>query len=451
MALSRVLVANRGEIAVRVIRAARDMGMESVAVFTEPDEQALHVAMADHSVGIGPPKAYLDVDRIVDAAREAGADAVHPGYGFLAENPRFAQACVDAGLVFVGPTADAIAAMGDKVAARRIAADAGVPTVPGSDGPVDGATARVVADEIGYPLVIKAAGGGGGRGIRVVDGPDALVGALSSGRREAEAAFGDPTMYVERFLPDARHVEVQVLGDGGAAVHLFERDCSLQRNRQKVVEESPSPALEPDVRDAMTGSAVRLAEAVDYHGAGTVEFLLDAATGEYFFLEMNTRIQVEHPVTELLTGVDLVGAQLRLASGEPLWLRQDDIATRGWALECRINAEDPANDFFPHPGIVRRLRLPSGPWVRVDTALTEGYEIPPFYDSMIGKIIVLGEDRPTAIDRCRRALDELVVAPIATTAPMLRDLLDDPAFRAGACSTTFLEQWITETWKEAAS
>jgi acetyl-CoA carboxylase biotin carboxylase subunit len=258
-------------------------------------------------------------------------------------------------------------------------------------------------------------------------------------------------MYVERFLPDTRHIEVQVLGDGGSAVHLFERDCSLQRNRQKVLEEGPSPALGPDVREAMTASAVRLAEAVDYHGAGTVEFLFDAGTGEFFFIEMNTRIQVEHPVTELLTGIDLVAAQLRLASGEPLWLDQDDITTRGWALECRINAEDPANDFFPHPGVVERLRLPSGPWVRVDTALTEGHEIPPFYDSMIAKVIALGEDRPTAIDRCRRALDELTVAPIATTAPMLRDLLDDPAFRAGTYSTTFLEQWITETWKEAAT
>jgi acetyl-CoA carboxylase biotin carboxylase subunit len=451
VSLSRVLVANRGEIAVRIIRAARDLGLETVAVYTEPDAQALHVSMADQAVGIGPAKAYLDSDRIVRAARDSHADAVHPGYGFLAENAGFARACAAAGLTFVGPSADAIAAMGDKVAARRIATAARVPTVPGSDGPVDAATARAVAEDIGYPLVVKAAGGGGGRGIRVVHGVDDLDGALAAGRREAQAAFGDATMYVERFLSDARHIEVQVLGDGAAAVHLFERDCSLQRNRQKVVEEGPSPVLAADLREAMAGSAVRLVESVGYHGAGTVEFLFDPATNAFFFIEMNTRIQVEHPVTEVLTGIDLVAAQLRLAAGEPLWLDQRDITVRGWALECRINAEDPANDFFPQPGVVERLRLPSGPWVRVDTALTEGCEIPPFYDSMIAKVIVTGEDRATAIDRCRRALDELTVAPIATTAPMLRALLDEPAFGAGDCSTTFLERWIDETWKDATT
>ncbi|CAN5758967.1 acetyl-CoA carboxylase biotin carboxylase subunit [soil metagenome] len=450
MTISRILVANRSEIAVRVIRAARDLGLETVAVHSEADADAAHVALADEAVEIGPAQAsrsYLDIDRLIDAATGTGANAIHPGYGFLSENAAFAQRCEDEDLTFVGPSAATIREMGDKVEARRIAADAGVPTVPGSDGAVDHDAARVVADEVGYPLLVKAAGGGGGRGIKVVDSTDALDDALTSARREAESAFGSGAVYLERFLPSARHIEVQVLGDGEHAVHLFDRECSLQRNRQKVVEEGPSPALGDARRGAITASAVRLAEAIGYRSAGTVEYLVDPDSGEFFFIELNTRIQVEHPATEMITGIDLVAAQLRIAGGEPLWLAQDDITRRGCAIECRINAEDPANDFFPSPGVIEQLTWPAGPWVRVDTALAAGDEVPPYYDSLIAKLIVLGGDRDQALARCRRALDELTIAPIQTTAPMLRALLDDDDVRAGDYSTTFLEQWV-EDWKE---
>jgi acetyl-CoA carboxylase biotin carboxylase subunit len=437
---------------VRVIRAAHDLGIEAVAVCSEADADATHVAMADDVVEIGPAqasKSYLDIDRIVGAAADAGADALHPGYGFLSENADLAQLCEDEGLTFVGPTAETIRRMGDKVAARRIAADAGVPTVPGSDGAIDLDAAAGVADDVGYPLLVKAAGGGGGRGIKVVDRADALHDALADARREAESAFGTGAVYLERFLPDARHVEVQVLGDGDAVIHLYERECSLQRNRQKVVEEAPSPALDDARRGALTASAVQLGEALGYRSAGTVEYLLDPASGEFFFIEMNTRIQVEHPITEAVTGIDLVAAQLRIAGGEPLWLTQNDVTRRGCAIECRINAEDPANDFFPSPGVVEELTLPAGPWVRVDTALAPGAEVPPFYDSLIAKLIVYGEDRDHAIARSLRAFDELHVGPITTTAPMLRALLDDELFRGGDYATTSLEPWVDQ-WKDTA-
>jgi acetyl-CoA carboxylase biotin carboxylase subunit len=444
--MKRVLVANRGEIAVRVIRAAHDLGLEAVAVHSDADTEAPHVRLADHAVAIGPApaaKSYLDIEAIVAAARASGADAVHPGYGFLAERADFARAVEAAGLAFVGPTPAAIDLMGDKAAARDAAARAGVPAVPGSDGAVDGAeAAAAVAARIGYPVALKAAAGGGGRGIRVVHDEEELHAGHRTAAREAGGAFGDDRLYVERFVERARHVEVQVLGDGQEVVHLGERECSLQRRRQKVVEEAPAPTLAPAVRAGLCEAAVALARSVGYRSAGTLEFLVDDKTGEFFFIEMNTRIQVEHPVTELVTSVDLIVEQLHIAAGEPLRLRQDDIAVRGCALELRINAEDPERNFMPSPGSVGRVRLPAGPWVRVDGWLESGGEVPPFYDSLLAKLIVWGEDRDTCLRRARRALSELEVEGVATTAPLLAELLDEPWFATGDFHTGALEQWL---------
>jgi acetyl-CoA carboxylase biotin carboxylase subunit len=397
-------------------------------------------------VEIGPPPAtrsYLDVAAIVEAARTTGAEAVHPGYGFLAERGDFAHACEAAGLRFVGPSAQHIALMGDKAAARQTARKAGVPTIPGSRAPVSGPDeAATIAEEIGYPVAVKAAGGGGGRGIRIVDDETALRHDLPLAAQEAARAFGDARVYIERFISPARHVEVQVLGDGDRAIHLYERDCSLQRRRQKVIEETPAPGLPAPTRDAMCRAAVALCDAVGYRSAGTVEFLVDAATTSFFFMEMNTRIQVEHPITELTCGVDLIAEQLRIAAGEPLGLTQDAIVPRGCAMELRLTAEDPEHDFQPSPGTVTDISLPAGPWVRVDTWVRQGTVVPPFYDSLLGKIVVWGEDRDRAIARGRRALRELSVEGVTTSAAMLDAVLDAPWFTGAELHTGALEQWL---------
>jgi acetyl-CoA carboxylase, biotin carboxylase subunit len=441
--MQKVLVANRGEIALRIVRACRELGLATVAVYSTADESALHVRRADEAVCIGPPRAtdsYLNADAILQAARATGADAVHPGYGFLAESAAFAAACRDAGLVFVGPSPAAIEALGDKAAARRLAQGAGVPTIPGSDGRATVEEALEAASEVGYPVLLKAAAGGGGRGIRPAADEGELAGLFGQAAQEAAAAFGDGSIYVEKLLVDARHVEVQVLGDEhGGLVHLFERECSLQRRRQKLLEESPAPGLGDATRTAMTEAACRLARAAGYTNAGTIEFLLDR-DGGFYFIEMNTRIQVEHPVTELVTGVDLVKEQLRVARGEPLRFAQDELELRGAAIEVRINAEDPARGFMPSPGEITALELPGGPGVRIDTAAFAGWRVPPFYDSLIAKLICYGTDRGEALARTRRALDELVVDGIATTIPFHLELLADPAIQAGDYHVELLEQ-----------
>ncbi|HET6551551.1 MAG TPA: biotin carboxylase N-terminal domain-containing protein [Solirubrobacter sp.] len=421
----RVLVANRGEIAVRVIRACRDVGFESVAVYTDADASAPHVRMADAAVALGGPRAYLDSEAIVGAAD--GCDAVHPGYGFLAENAAFARAVEDAGLRFIGPKPEHIDLMGDKAAARAAAARAGVPVVPGADGAV-ASVEEAVAAATKYPVVVKAAAGGGGRGIRIASDEAALRKAFAAAAREAGSAFGDDRVYVERFIERARHIEVQVFGD----VALGERECSLQRRRQKVVEEAPAPTYDAS---ELCAAAARLSASIGYRGAGTLEFLVDDASGDFFFIEMNTRIQVEHPVTELVTGVDLVAAQLL---GE-----LPSFTARGCALELRINAEDPANRFMPSPGTVESVVWPAGPWVRVDTWLEPGVEVPPFYDSLLGKLIVWAPDREQCIARARRALRELRVEGIKTTAPMLARLLEEDWFARGEFHTTTLEAWLS--------
>ncbi len=443
MSISTVLVANRGEIALRIVRACRELGLRSVAVYSDADAEAAHVRHADDAVHIGKSsasKSYLDAEAVLAAARSSGADAVHPGYGFLSERASFARAVADAGLVWVGPPADVIERMGDKAAARAVAAGAGVPVVPGSDELADSDAAVAAAAEIGYPVLVKAAAGGGGRGIRPAASDEELRRVVVEARREAASAFGSDAVYLERALPRPKHIEVQVVADGqGGVVHCFERDCSLQRRRQKVLEEAPAPGLDEGVRRAMCDAAVALAREVGYVGAGTVEFLLDTDSGEFFFIEMNTRIQVEHPVTELVTGLDLVALQLRVADGEPLPLAQDDIECRGVALEFRVNAEDPDDDFLPTPGEVTALELPGGPGVRVDTAIAAGDVIPPFYDSMVAKLAVWGPDRAAALARGRRALAEYRVEGIPTTIPLHRRLLDDPTVVAGTHDITFLE------------
>ena len=440
--MNKVLVANRSEIARRVIRACRELDYATVAVYSDADGDALHVREADEAVGIGKPKAresYLNVERLIEAARETGADAIHPGYGFLSESARFAEACAEAGITFVGPRAEAIAAMGDKVAARRLAGKAGVPVVPGGEASANG---ERVAEEIGYPLLVKAVAGGGGRGIRTVRDGDELQGALAVAAREAEAAFGDPSLYIEKLVEDARHVEVQVLGGSdGQVLHLFERECSLQRRRQKLVEEAPSPGLSARTREEMTAAAMRLAAAVGYTSAGTVEFLVDRDE-RFYFIEMNTRLQVEHGVTEMVTGVDLVREQLLAAAGEPLELSQDDVRIDGSAIEFRINAEDPERDFHPSPGRIEVAELPGGPGVRVDTAIYTGYSVVPFYDSLIAKLMVWAPTREQALRRGRRALGELRIDGIATTAPLHLRLVDDDRVRAGDVHTGYLEELL---------
>lgn len=445
-AAGKLLVANRGEIAVRVIRAARELGLGTVQVHSTADADSLAVRLADEAVAIGPPmasKSYLKIDAILDAARATGATAVHPGYGFLAENAGFAAAVEDAGLAWIGPSPEVIRRMGDKVAAREAAAAAGVPTVPGSDGRIEGIeAAHAVVERTGFPVMIKAAAGGGGRGIRIVRDAAEFDRLIPQASAEAQAAFGDGGLYVEKLVERARHVEVQILGDGTDVVHLWERECSLQRRRQKVWEEAPSPALSQDERETLCASAVALAKSVGYRGAGTLEYLYDDASGAFYFIEMNTRIQVEHPVTEMVTGLDLVREQIRVGLGQPLRWRQEDIPLRGCAIEVRINAEDPAADFRPHPGAVAGLVLPGGPGVRFDTMLYPGYVVPPFYDSMIGKLIVWDEDRPAAIARLARALGELEIDGLPTTKPLHLALAADDEVRAGRVDTAWLERWL---------
>ena len=446
--IRKLLVANRGEIAVRVIRAARELGIATVAVHSDADTDSLAVRLADQAVHIGPAqaaKSYLNVAAVLDAAVKSGADAVHPGYGFLSENAAFAEAVEAAGLVFVGPTPAAIRVMGNKSLARETAMKAGVPTVPGSDGVVDTVEQAVgVADTIGYPIMIKASAGGGGRGIRVAADADELRQQMMVAQTEAQAAFGDKAVYLERFIRRARHVEVQVLGDGTDVIHCYERECSLQRRRQKILEEAPSPALTPALREQLCASAVMLAKSVRYRGAGTLEYLFDDESRAFFFIEMNTRIQVEHPLTEMITGVDLVREMIRIAGGEPLRLKQSDIAIRGVAIECRINAEDPAKNFFPSPGKVGAVTLPGGPGVRIDSMLFAGYTIPPYYDSLLAKLVVHAADRPAAIARMKRALGELKVEGPKTTIALHLALMDDPQFRAARFDTNWLEGWLAQ-------
>jgi acetyl-CoA carboxylase biotin carboxylase subunit len=442
--LRRVLVANRGEIAVRVIRACHQAGAEAVAVYSEADADAMPVRMADDARLIGPPqpaKSYLDVDALIAAAKDAGADAVHPGYGFLSENAGFAQAVTSAGLTFVGPPASVIAVMGDKAKAREIAREAGVPLVPGSGLVESDDEAVAAAGQVGYPVLVKAAAGGGGRGIRPARDEAELRSVLDAARREATASFGDGSLYVERSVARARHVEVQVLADShGNVVHCYERECSLQRRRQKIFEEAPAPRLATGVRDQMTAAAVRLARQVGYTSAGTVEFLVSGE--EFYFMEMNTRIQVEHPVTELVTGLDLVAEQLRVAAGEPLSVGQEDIEVRGHAVECRINAEDPAKRFLPKPGTVTTLTVPGGPGVRMDHALAPGAVVPPFYDSLVAKLCAWGTSRPQALARAGQALAELEIGGLTTTAPLHQRLLTVPDVVSGDYHTAWLEEFL---------
>ncbi len=438
----KVLIANRGEIAVRIIRACREMGIVTVAVFSEADRASLHVRYADeaHAIGAAPAaKSYLNMGAILEAAAKSGARAIHPGYGFLAENPAFAALCADEGVVFIGPPADAIQKLGSKTSARQIAVAAGVPVVPGTTKNLTDEEAREAALQFGLPVLIKAAAGGGGKGMRVVADAAELPSAIRAARSEAQSSFGDPAIYVERYLTAPRHVEMQILADAhGHVLYLGERECSVQRRHQKVIEEAPSPAVTPEMRRRMGEAAVSLARAGGYVNAGTMEFLLDRE-GNVYFLEMNSRLQVEHPVTEMVTGIDLVKEQIRIAAGEPLRFRQEDLKVEGHAIECRIYAEDPFQNFVPSPGVIRGLREPGGPGVRVESGVYAGYEVPVFYDPMISKIITWGRDRVEAVERMRRALAETVVKGIKTTVPFHRWVMADPTFLRGEIDTSFID------------
>jgi acetyl-CoA carboxylase biotin carboxylase subunit len=450
----KVLIANRGEIALRIIRACRELGIPTVAVYSEADRESLHVRFANEEVCIGPPpsqQSYLNIPRLIAAAEITGADAIHPGYGFLAENAEFAEICERSNITFIGPTSRQIRQMGDKVAARHTMAAAGVPVIPGTeDAVLDAGDACAAAERIGFPVMIKAAAGGGGKGMRIARSAGEFESLFSMARAEAEAAFGNGALYVEKLLEGARHVEIQVMGDGhGRGVHLGERDCSVQRRHQKLIEEAPSPAVTPALRREMGGAAVRGVEAIGYRGAGTIEFLLEPS-GRFHFLEMNTRIQVEHPVTEEVTGYDLLKEQIAVAAGEPLAI-PEAVEMRGHAIECRINAEDAEKDFRPSPGRITTFHPPGGPGVRVDTHVYAGYEVPPYYDSLIAKLIVRSRTREEAIERARLALDMFVIEGIHTTIPYLKWILDHPDFRAGRVDTRFLERLREREPKGAAS
>lgn len=441
----RILIANRGEIAVRIIRACRELGIETVAVYSEADAEALHVMMADEAYCIGPSssaESYLNKNNLVSTALKTGAEAIHPGYGFLAENAEFAEMCADHDLVFIGPSPDAISKMGAKAVARETMEKAGVPIVPGTDGIIEKEKdALKRADEIGYPVIVKATAGGGGKGMRVAESPEELKTAIKMAQREAETAFGDAGVYMEKFVEEPRHVEIQIMADShGNVVHFGERDCSIQRRHQKLVEEAPSPALDEKTREAMGQAAIQAAKAVNYCGAGTVEFLLDKHKN-FYFMEMNTRIQVEHPVTEEVTGIDLIKEQIRAAAGEKLSVTQEDIQLNGWAIECRINAENPLKNFMPSPGKVDVYLPPGGLGVRIDSAVYPGYTITPYYDSMVAKLIVRGNTREEAITRMKRALKEFVIEGVDTTIPFHLKLMDHEKFKEGDFNTKFLETY----------
>jgi len=443
----KVLIANRGEIALRVIRACKELGIRTVAVYSEADRESLHVRFADEDVCIGPPAAresYLNIPRIIAAAEITGADAIHPGYGFLAENAEFSEICERSELTFIGPTPQQIRMMGDKATARRTMREVGVPIVPGTDAIADPEEALAKADEIGFPVLIKAAAGGGGKGMRVAQDRDDFVRAFTMARNEAAAAFNDDSVYIEKYLARPRHIEFQILGDShGRVIHLGERDCSIQRRHQKLLEEAPSPALSQDLRERMGEAAVRGAKAIDYVGAGTIEMLLND-DGSFYFMEMNTRIQVEHPVTEVCTGFDLVKEQIRAAAGLPLSIPDHPIQLRGHAIECRINAEDPARNFAPSPGTISVFHPPGGPGVRIDTHVYAGYRVPPFYDSLLAKLIVHASTREEAIARMRHSLAGFVIEGVHTTIPFLLQVMDHPGFIAGDVDTKFLERWMAE-------
>jgi acetyl-CoA carboxylase, biotin carboxylase subunit len=446
MRFSKILIANRGEIALRILRTCQELGIATVAVHSTVDRSALHVQFADEAVCIGDApssKSYLNIPNIISAALTRNATAIHPGYGFLAENAKFAEICADHQIHFIGPTPDSIRRMGDKSTAKETMQKSGVPTVPGSDGLVeDGEMAKEMAAKIGFPLMVKATAGGGGRGMRLVREPENLLKLFMAAKGEAEAAFGNSGVYLEKFIEKPRHIEFQILADNyGNVIHLGERDCSIQRRHQKLLEEAPSAALTPELRKKMGDAAVRAAKSIDYRGAGTVEFLLDAS-GDFYFMEMNTRIQVEHPVTEMITGLDLIAEQIRVAQGEQLAFTQQDIVLRGHSIECRINAEDPDQNFRPNPGRISAYLPPGGPGVRVDSHVYQDYEIPPYYDSLIGKLIVWGPDRPTAIARMQRALQECAITGVPTTISFHQKILANPEFQKGLVYTNFVEQMM---------
>lgn len=444
----KIVIANRGEIALRILRACKELGIRTVAVHSEADSELMHVKLADETVCIGPApstNSYLNVPSIISAAEITDAEAIHPGYGFLAENADFAERVENSGFVFIGPTPDTIRLMGDKVSAIAAMKKADVPCVPGSDGPLgeDNKLNLQLANDIGYPIIIKAAGGGGGRGMRVVHTESNLLNAIALTRSEAGAAFGNDMVYMEKFLQNPRHIELQVVGDGkGAAIHLGERDCSMQRRHQKVLEEAPAPGITPEQRDEIGASVVRACEAIQYRGAGTFEFLYE--DGRFYFIEMNTRIQVEHPVTEMITGIDLIKEQIAIAAGKPLSHKQEDIQIRGHAIECRINAEDP-NTFMPCPGTISLYHPPGGLGVRVDTHIYSSYKVPPNYDSMIAKLICYSEDRDSAISRMRNALDEIIIDGITTNIPLHQRLMRDEKFKAGGTNIHYLESTLSLT------
>lgn len=444
--MKKVLIANRGEIAVRIIRACKEMDIETVAVYSEADKEALHVELADEAYCIGPKASkdsYLNFSNIISVAKLTNCDGIHPGYGFLAENASFAELCEACDIMFIGPTSDAISKMGTKDVARETMRKAGVPVVPGSTGIVGSEKEGLeIAEEIGFPVIIKATAGGGGKGIRVARDREDFITGLRMTQKEAAAAFGNPGVYIEKFIEDFRHVEIQVLADShGNAIHLGERDCSIQRRMQKLVEEAPSPALTPEIRAQMGDAAVKAALAVNYRGAGTVEFIFDAVNQKFYFMEMNTRIQVEHPVTEMITGIDLIQQQLKVASGETLAYKQEDVTFKGWSIECRINAENPAKNFMPSAGKVTMYLPPGGLGVRVDSAMYPGYSIPPYYDSMVAKLITFADTREEAIAKMKRALDEFVIEGVHTTTPFHLKLMDHEVFKSGDFNTKFLETY----------
>jgi len=455
MGFKKILIANRGEIALRVIRACRELGIRTVAVFSDADARALHVKYADEAVNIGPPlsrKSYLNVDAILKAARQTGAEAIHPGYGFLSENESFARACAASGLVFIGPPADCIASAGDKSAARRLLIDLGVAVIPGSRDIIAAPQqAFEVAENVGYPVILKASGGGGGRGMRIAQDREELAAMLQVASGEARAAFGNPDLYLEKYIQKPRHIEIQILADQhGNIVHLGERECSIQMRYQKLIEESPSALVDHDLREKLGQTAIFVARTIGYTNAGTMEFLVDSDKN-YYFMEVNARVQVEHPVTEMVTGIDIVQQQILIAAGGRLDLKQEDIRLNGWAIECRINAADPDDNFMPSPGRIETLVLPGGPGVRVDTHIYNGCEISAFYDSLIAKLVVWGRDRPMAVRRMQRALDELQIEGIKVTSPFYKKVLQHPQFMAGEIDTHFLQKMQAESQSRRAT